>query len=201
MKNYNFNECGENVTIYDPTTIINPELISLKNNIIISEYCFISGGLGTYIGNFIHISTYTCISGGGYCVLEDFVGLSAGCRIITGSEKVAGEGLTNPTIPKKYRAFYRSYVLCKKHSFLATNVIVHPGVTIGEGAVISSGSIVTKDVEPWSVYRGTPAIKIKDRKKDKILTFEKELLKESNIQMSDFSDVIKKVKLPKSISI
>lgn len=193
-RKWNFMEIGENVLIYEPVTIIHPELISLKNNIIISEYSFLAGGLGLYIGKFIHISAHSCISGGGYCILEDFVGLSAGCRIITGTEDISGTGLTNPTIPSKYRSFTRSFVHCQKHSFLATNVIVHPGITIGEGAVISSGSVVTKDVEPWSIYRGIPARKVSERRHDKILSLEKELLNESNLKPTDFSTLIKKVK-------
>lgn len=37
------------------------------------------------------------------------------------------------------------------------------GITIGDGAIIALGSVVTKDVEPYSVYGGIPAKKIKDR--------------------------------------
>jgi acetyltransferase-like isoleucine patch superfamily enzyme len=37
------------------------------------------------------------------------------------------------------------------------------GVTIGDGAIIALGSIVTKDVEPYSIYAGVPAKKIKNR--------------------------------------
>lgn len=41
--------------------------------------------------------------------------------------------------------------------------IIMAGVTIGDGAIIAAGSIVTKDVEPYCIYGGTPAKKIKDR--------------------------------------
>ena len=37
------------------------------------------------------------------------------------------------------------------------------GVTIGEGAVIAARSVVTKDVEPWTVVGGNPATKIKEK--------------------------------------
>ena len=137
IQSRNFKEIGENVTIYVPVTIIQPERVVLKNNLIISEYCYLAAGCGLYIGNYIHIAAHSTISGGGYCILEDFVGISAGVRIITGSEDIAGSGLTNSTIPQEFRSFYRSFVHCKKHSFLATNVIVHPGITIGEGTVVS----------------------------------------------------------------
>jgi len=40
---------------------------------------------------------------------------------------------------------------------------VMQGVTIGEGAIVAAGSVVTKDVEPYSIYGGNPAKKIGDR--------------------------------------
>lgn len=47
--------------------------------------------------------------------------------------------------------------------WIATGAMVLPGVTIGDGAVIAAGSVVTKDVEPWTVVGGNPAKFIKKR--------------------------------------
>ena len=44
--------------------------------------------------------------------------------------------------------------------------MIMPGVNIGNGAVVLPGSIVTKDVEPFTVVGGVPAKYIKDRVKD-----------------------------------
>lgn len=41
--------------------------------------------------------------------------------------------------------------------------IILSGVRIGQGSIIAAGSLVTKDVEPFSIYGGVPAKKIKDR--------------------------------------
>ena len=41
--------------------------------------------------------------------------------------------------------------------------IILPGVTIGEGAVVAAGAVVTKDVEPFTVVGGNPAKFIKKR--------------------------------------
>ena len=41
--------------------------------------------------------------------------------------------------------------------FLGANAVVLPGVTIGDGAIIGAGSVVTKNVSPDSVYAGNPA--------------------------------------------
>lgn len=49
------------------------------------------------------------------------------------------------------------------HVWIGCNVVVLPGVTIGEGAVIGAGSVVIADVAPFQVVAGVPARHIKDR--------------------------------------
>ena len=41
--------------------------------------------------------------------------------------------------------------------------IVLPSVTIGEGAVVAAGAVVTRDIEPWTVVGGNPAKLLKQR--------------------------------------
>lgn len=48
-------------------------------------------------------------------------------------------------------------------AWLGSNVIVLPGVHIGEGAVCCAGCVVTKDVEPYAVVAGIPAKKVGER--------------------------------------
>ena len=48
--------------------------------------------------------------------------------------------------------------------WIASRVIILPGVHIGRGAVIASGSVVTKDVEPMAIVGGIPAKKIGERR-------------------------------------
>lgn len=42
-------------------------------------------------------------------------------------------------------------------AWVAADVFVGPGVTIGEGAVVGARSTVLKDVEPWTIVAGNPA--------------------------------------------
>lgn len=186
-----FAEKGNNVTIYPYVVFVNESNIHLNNNIIISEFAWIHGGVKTLIGNFIHISSYSSIVGGGVCILEDFVGLSAGVRVITGSELIKGEGLTNPTIPKKFRAVTRSFVHLEKHAFIASDVVIHPGVTIGEGAVIGSNSVVSKDIEPWTINVGSPTKQVGKRNQDNILKLQDKLYKESSVDPFDITPYLK----------
>lgn len=47
--------------------------------------------------------------------------------------------------------------------WIGTNAIIMPSVKICEGCIIAAGSVVTKDCEPYGVYAGVPAKRIKSR--------------------------------------
>ncbi len=51
-------------------------------------------------------------------------------------------------------------------AWIGSNVVILPGVTVGEGAVCCAGCVVTKDVEPYAVVAGIPAKKVNDRPKN-----------------------------------
>ena len=53
--------------------------------------------------------------------------------------------------------------------WIGMRAMIMPGIKIGEGAVIASGAVVTKDVAPYSVVGGNPAKVIKSRFSDKII--------------------------------
>lgn len=52
-------------------------------------------------------------------------------------------------------------VVIKKGAWVGANTTILPGITIGEGAVVGSGSVVTHDVAPNTVFAGNPAKVIK----------------------------------------
>jgi len=51
------------------------------------------------------------------------------------------------------------------YAWLGSRCIILPGVIIGEGAVVAAGSVVTKNVEPYTIVGGVPAKKIGEREK------------------------------------
>ncbi len=54
-------------------------------------------------------------------------------------------------------------VLIGDRVWIGYRALVLPGVTIGEGAVVGAGSVVTKDVDPYSIVAGNPARKLGKR--------------------------------------
>jgi acetyltransferase-like isoleucine patch superfamily enzyme len=50
-----------------------------------------------------------------------------------------------------------------KDVWIGAHSVILCGVTIGDGVIIAAGSVVTKDVEPFCIYGGCPAKKIKNR--------------------------------------
>ena len=56
-----------------------------------------------------------------------------------------GSGLTGPTIPERWRAVDRGAIHIGRHAVMGANVVVHPNVTIGEGTIVGSQSLVTQE--------------------------------------------------------
>lgn len=54
-------------------------------------------------------------------------------------------------------------IIIKNDVWIGAKSIILKGVTIGEGSIIAAGSIVTKNVDSYSIYAGVPAKKIKNR--------------------------------------
>jgi putative colanic acid biosynthesis acetyltransferase WcaF len=54
------------------------------------------------------------------------------------------------------------------YSWVCARASVSPGVNVGEGAILGLASVATRDLEPWSVYAGIPARKVKARQRDHV---------------------------------
>ncbi|MBI4649234.1 MAG: acyltransferase [Bacteroidia bacterium] len=88
--------------------------------------------------------------------IEDYVSLAGGVYILTHS---------NPTTPLREILGESSHVVAPVHikrgAWVAINVVILPGVTIGENSIVAAGSVVTKDVPPYTIVGGSPAKVIK----------------------------------------
>jgi galactoside O-acetyltransferase len=138
--------------IYGTAKVIGKEKFSLGVNSQIDDFCFINAGEKCVIGRNVHIASFTSIIGGGECYLDDFSGLSAGCRLITAGDDFSGPYLTNPTVPATFTNVKKGIIKIGKHAIIGTNTIVFPNVIIGEGCSVGAGAIVRKNLEPWTIY-------------------------------------------------
>jgi len=169
---------GKNVTIYD-AKIIYPENISLGDEVIIDDYCFLYGsGDGIEIGNFSHIVVGSVIQSGGLLKIGNFSAIAHRCVVLAGSDNYVGEGFIGLRVLNKYRKAEFSPVTLGNHVHVGAGTIILPGVTIGDGCSIGAGSLVTKDLPEWTICYGSPCIPKKDKPREKQLEMEKQFLEE-----------------------
>ena len=57
-------------------------------------------------------------------------------------------------------------VIIEDYVWIGTRAMILPGVTIGRGAIVAAGAVVSKNVEPFTVVAGVPAQCIKKRRQD-----------------------------------
>jgi putative colanic acid biosynthesis acetyltransferase WcaF len=51
------------------------------------------------------------------------------------------------------------------YGWICAKASVAPGVQVGEGAILGLGSVATRNLEPWTVNAGCPAVKVKERRR------------------------------------
>lgn len=173
-----FKSYGENVLISRKCSIYNPKALSIGSNVRIDDFCILSGNIN--IGSNIHIAPFCCLFGNKGIVLNDFSGLSSRVTIYSESDDYIGEGLTSPVIPDKYRVIKGSLVEIGRHALVGSGAIILPGGNLKEGSVLGAMSLLKTTTDSWYIYAGVPAVKLKIRKRDVIINFEKEFLDATN---------------------
>lgn len=115
-----------------------------------------------------------------------FIGSGGGARVVIGKHCAVGHNLRIRTrnhsthfasVQDKFQrahgfvdlSVYKGDVVIGNACWLGDNVIVLPGVEIGDGAVIGAGAVVTKDVPPFAITAGTPARVIRYRFERRII--------------------------------
>jgi acetyltransferase-like isoleucine patch superfamily enzyme len=155
------------VKTFEYTKIIGLENIEFGKNIIIDDFVLIYAKEKIKIGNFVHIASFSSISGGGGLVMEDFSGLSSGCRIVTGSDDFKEWGFGNPTVANEYRNSKVGKIFIGKFAIIGANSTILPNVNIGEGVSVAANSLITRDLEDWCIYVGNK--KVGERNKEEVL--------------------------------
>lgn len=115
-------------------------------------------GEGLKVGNNSSIGPYAYIGCSGYIEIGDNVMMSPRVSIYSENHNFSETG-----IPMNEQGVTRSFVKIEDDCWIAANSVILAGVTVGKGSIVAAGSIVTKDVPPYSVVGGNPAKVIKSR--------------------------------------
>ncbi|MEK0042872.1 acyltransferase [Escherichia albertii] len=124
---------------------------------------------GAVIGDECNICAHTLIEND--VIIGDRVTIKSGVYIWDGifieDDVFIGPcvAFTNDKTPrsKKYLEKYPKTII-KKGASIGANATILPGITIGEGAMVGAGSVVTKDVAPFTIVVGNPGKVIKEIK-------------------------------------
>ena len=160
-----FKSLGKEVLISDKASIYNAEQMEIGDHSRIDDFCVVSGRV--QIGRNVHIAVFCNVAGGDAGItFDDFAGLAYGCHVFSQSDDYSGQTMTNPTVPAEYKNVNKSPVRIGRHCILGTCAVVFPGVEVAAGTAVGALSVVTKTTEPWSIYAGNPARRVKKRKKN-----------------------------------
>ena len=151
------------VRTFEHTKIVGIENIAFGKNIIIDDFAFVYARGRIRIGNYVHIACFASITGGAELEIGDFSAISQGARVLTATDDFKGWGFGNSTVPEEYRNATRAPVSIGRFCIIGANSVVLPGVTIGEGATVGAGTVVTRNLAPWGVYLGNRRIRERDR--------------------------------------
>lgn len=117
----------------------------------------------TDFGKNIHLGSNVFINSG--CRFQDQGGIYIGDNVLIGHNVVLAT-LNHEENPLKRGNLIPSPINIGNDVWVASNATILPGVTIGDGAVIAAGAVVTKDVRKNTVVGGVPAKYIRDVKMD-----------------------------------
>lgn len=153
--------CGTNVYI-GSNCVFTYANVSLGCDVYVGRNCIFQSSYGKIkIGNHVMFGPGVNIHGGNHKIRE------IGCLLDSVSEKKVGDD---------------GIIEIEDDCWIGANAMILSGVKIGRGSVIGGGSIVTKDIPPYSIYTGTPANKLRARFCDEDLRTHLSILKESQIK-------------------
>jgi acetyltransferase-like isoleucine patch superfamily enzyme len=110
------------------------------------------------MGNNSNIGPYNYIGCSGKITIGDNVMLAPRVSIYAENHV-----FDNPNITIKAQGVSKMDVVIEDDCWIAANVVILAGVTIGKGSVVAAGSVVNEDVPAFSVVAGVPARVIKSR--------------------------------------
>ena len=112
-------------------------------------------GKNTFFGDYVRMDT----SYADMIYIGDYTHITSGCRILCHQRDLTGYCVGDNASNLGYRT---GEVHIGKGVMVGMESMIMPGVTIGDGAIIGAGSLVTKDIPAWSIATGRPAKVVKE---------------------------------------
>lgn len=165
--------CGKNVIIGKTVRIRNPELVEIGDNCIIDDFTYISGKL--ILGRGVHIGANTTFQAGKSSIkIDDYTGISSGCRFFAVSSDYLASEIDLPTLPIDFtidnQTTINDNIEVGKACLIGANSIVLPGVTIPIGSSFGAASkISNRNYKEFSFYMNDCKKVISKRNKLKLI--------------------------------
>lgn len=118
-------------------------------------------GKNTFFGDYVRMDT----SYADMIYIGDYTHITSGCRILCHQRDLTNYCKGDNAADLGYKT---GEVHIGKGVMVGMETIIMPGVTIGDGAIIGAGSIVTKDIPAWTIATGRPARVVKEIPKKEI---------------------------------
>ncbi len=155
-----FKSVGPDCVFETGVMVFHPQNITLGRNVYVGHQTI----LKAYHKNELHIGDETWIgqqcffhSAGGIRIGAR-VGIGPGVKIITSVHVEAGRAT-----PVLFSPLTFAPVVIEDDADIGTGAILLPGVTIGRGAVVGAGAVVTKDMPAYAMVAGVPAKILRER--------------------------------------
>lgn len=144
---------GHGVRIGRAALATHPETFEIGDGVFIGEQAFIQGRFDgrCVIGDHSWIGPQSYFDARDLAI-EEYVGWGPGARVL---------GSTHTGLPIDLPIIQTDLVIKPVRicawADIGVNAVVMPGVTVGRGAIVGAGAVVTRDVEPYSIVAGVPA--------------------------------------------
>ncbi len=149
-----FARLGQGVVFEPGVLVFHPEHIEIGDNVYVGHGAILKG---YYKGRMV-IGSHTWIGQGaffhaaGNITIGSTVGIAPHVKILTSSHVEAGR-----EVPILAAPIELAPVVVGDDSDIGIGAILLPGVSVGRGALVGAGAVVTRDVPEWAVVAGNPA--------------------------------------------
>jgi acetyltransferase-like isoleucine patch superfamily enzyme len=123
---------GRSVLLRMPVVVYHPEKLTIGDQVDIGEFVVLRAGAGLTIGSRVLIAAHACLTTVGHPVALPRYGVTEGAPIRIDDDVWIGAG-----------------------------VLILPGVSVGRGAIVAAGAVVTHDVPAFTVVAGVPAVAVR----------------------------------------